>query len=249
MASNRKILSARRSYEFSMDGIRLSVLSLPHVEEVIKQAFGFRVSTIGTPQATFGVVPNTLPPGLVFNLGAWPGATHIVPIRFMHFEQRRIVIDVVDASSAIDGVYQHLRELLGSLEAPDGGPAIGKHNNFFDYTEISAEYLFGLENLLSEAMVASTADMLTAAGLAGDKVIVPTVSLQFQAPSEEYQGLSADNTLIQIGVRAGTRPRERVYFSAAPFDSDTHIAYLHRLEKASGDGRQRKQAKGSSRTK
>ncbi len=88
MLEQVKILTSRRAYEFEADAIRLSMVSIQPIQQQIQQLFRFQSSVIGSPMATFGVVPLTYPPGIVFNLGAWVHQEkYIVPIRFLHFEQ------------------------------------------------------------------------------------------------------------------------------------------------------------------
>ena len=84
------IISARRSYEFPQDGIRLTLLSTQPVVAFIKDAFSFEFAAVATPMETFGPIPNTLPPGVVFNYGIAPSPEESgTPIRFLHIEQRR----------------------------------------------------------------------------------------------------------------------------------------------------------------
>jgi hypothetical protein len=71
---------------------------------------------MGSPIATFGEVSVTYPPGFVFAMGVWISQEkQILPIRFIHFEQRRIVIDVVGPSSAITAIFEQLRHFLSEL--------------------------------------------------------------------------------------------------------------------------------------
>src|SRR5579859_6297594 len=127
MLEQVKILTGRRAYEFSADAIRLSTLSIQAVYQQIQRLFDFQSAIIGSPMPTFGEVPATYPPGIVFNLGAWiHQEQHIVPIRFIHFEQKRIVIDVAGSTSAIEGIADRLFQFLSGLQAADGSPVVGE---------------------------------------------------------------------------------------------------------------------------
>src|SRR5579884_729070 len=107
MLEQVKLLASRRAYEFSPDALRLTTLSIELVQQQLRQLFSFQSSTVGSPIPTFGVVPASYPPGAVFNLGVWIyHEEQIVPIRFMHFEQNRIVIDVAGPSTAIDEIAE-----------------------------------------------------------------------------------------------------------------------------------------------
>src|SRR2546426_9778290 len=117
------LLTARRSYEFAADSLRLSTLSAPPVMDRIRQAFTFQQVAIGTPLPTFGPVPQTNPPGLAFDFGFWQSrAQQPVFIRFLHFEARRIVVDIVGPSLNIDAIFEHLLAAVGDVSAPDGAP-------------------------------------------------------------------------------------------------------------------------------
>src|SRR5947209_3127631 len=110
MLEQIKLLSSRRAYEFRPDDLRLSVLSVKPVQEQITQLFQFQTSIMGTPMATFGDVPVTYPPGFVFDMGVWISQNkQVIPIRFLHFEQRRIVIDVAGPSFAITAIFDQLQ--------------------------------------------------------------------------------------------------------------------------------------------
>ena len=91
-----KVLTSRIGHEFTLDDLRLIMLSANAVMQNIVEAFQFRALAITTPQATFGPVPTTLPAGLVFQTGSWisPVDSQIIPIRFLHVELQRIVIDI-----------------------------------------------------------------------------------------------------------------------------------------------------------
>jgi len=52
----------------------------------IQQLFQFQLATIGSPLPTFGDVPATFPPGVVFDHGvALSPGDRMVPIRLLHF--------------------------------------------------------------------------------------------------------------------------------------------------------------------
>src|SRR5229473_6611130 len=110
MLEHVKLLSSRRAYEFRTDNLRLSMLSIKPVQEQIQQLFQFQASVMGTPMATFGDVPIAYPPGFVFDMGVWISQQdkQLIPIRLLHFEQRRIVIDVTGPSSAITAIFEQL---------------------------------------------------------------------------------------------------------------------------------------------
>lgn len=228
-----KILAVRRAYEFAQDDLRLTVLSVVQVAEHIKQAFGFQGYAFGTPIPTFGDVPATLPPGIVFYSGVWLSPDHQVsPIRLMNFEPRRIVIDVTSSSSAIDGVFSRLQDTLGEIRAPDGAPAIGTPRRIRDYSEVSAHFRFPLKDLLASP-IQRALERATETARMEKPLLQPTIFCEVVDPKEEYAGLSAvTSKSFQFGIRTGTPPEENVYFSAAPLDLASHMAFLESIEES-----------------
>lgn len=231
-----KLISSRRAYEFRMDDLRLTILSLPAVQESVKKLFGFSGVEVGSPAPTFGPVQPTLPPGLVYYTGAWVSDDkQLVPIRMLTFEPRRIVIDVVGPSWTIDPLFVLLRKSLQSLIAPDGSPAIGEPERTRDFSEISIS--FPLDPL---ALIAPSAkEIFSHATLAADDragaVVVPILTLQVQGANEEFPGIAPlSGTSLQLAPRAGSRLEEHVYYSAAPLPSEAHQTYLVELQMALG---------------
>ncbi len=224
------ILSSRRSYEFRVDDIRLSLLSNHGVIQLIKQAFGFEVAGAGSPMETFGVVVQTLPPGLVFDYGASPvGEGQAVAVRFLHIEQRRIVVDVAGPSSAIDPTYQRLRQLVEGITTLDNIPAIGEPIQTKDVSEITVRVPFQIDAIVPATLRSTVAEAL---GTSEDAslILAPTLLIQAQPPDVEYPGsLSRGYRMLQLELRAGSPPRDRVLFSAAPLNSDDHLALLEKI--------------------
>jgi hypothetical protein len=235
MLEQVKILSSRRAYEFRPDDLRLTMLSIKPVQEQIQQLFHFQLATMGTPIATFGDVPLTYPPGFVFNMGSWLSPDRQpVPIRFLHFEQRRIVIDVSGSSSAIDAIFEQLQHFLSELQAPDRSPVIGEPERILDYSEITARFQFSLDAFfvppLRKLFTRATGASARSKGL----VLVPTVVIKAHPHEQELPAIVAPNDFqsFTFALRGGTRPEEKIYCSSAPLDSEAHLAYLTELDAA-----------------
>lgn len=235
MAQNLKLITSRRAYEFRMDDLRLSVLCLPDVYTRIQQMFGFEGAVVATPQETFGPVLGTLPPGLVFNIGVVEADIGpATPIRFLHFEHRRIVVDVAGPSSAIDVIFAALEQELEGLTAPDGSPVMGEVDRVLDYSEYSGQFTFSLGSILNPDLQDLFLDVAGGEGRREhETVVLPTVTLGVHRGDEEYGGLAAESgsRRVQIAVRAGTRPEDGIGFSGAPLDSKAHRSYLTELER------------------
>lgn len=233
MLEQVKILTSRRAYEFSPDALRLSSLSIQPVQLQIQQLFQFQQSAIGTPMASFGEVPSTFPPGIVFNLGGWiHQEEHIVPIRFLHFEQNRIVIDVAGPSAPIDGIAERLFHFLSGLHAADGTPVVGEPERILNYSEISAHFLHPLDAIFPKSLRRLLSKTMSIGDSNTSKVIVPTVSFRAFPNDEEVLAIPGANDphAFTLSLRSGTRPDEYIYRSAAPLDSEAHLIYLNELE-------------------
>ncbi len=234
MLEQIKILTSRRAYEFHIDDLRLSALSTRLAQEQIQNLFQFQTAMMGSPAPTFGDVPATYPPGFVFDIGVWISPDQqLVPIRFLHFEQRRIVIDVAGPSSAITAIFERLREFFSELHASDGSPVIGEPEHILDYSEITAKYPFSLETIIAEPfrkVIRTSLDKKREK----NEVMLPTFSVQFFPTNQELVAIPSPNDVraFTFALRAGTQPQERIYFSGAPLDSDAHLNYLNKLEKA-----------------
>jgi hypothetical protein len=228
-----KILTARRAYEFRPDDLRLSVLSVVQVHQQIQQLFSFQVAAVGTPQQTFGPVPNTMPPGLVLDFGATQTPENIpTPMRFLHFEPQRIVIDVAGPSSAIDWTYEQLQRVLTAMQAPDGSPVLGEPERVREYSEISVHLGFGFEKLVGGPVFE-----LAQKTFAEDHREVLPMGVKFDAvdPDNKVEpgriGLHSYSRGNSIELRAGTRPEDKVFLSVAELPTDQHIAWLESLER------------------
>jgi hypothetical protein len=234
MLEQIKILSSRRAYEFRQDDIRLTTLSTKLVQQQFQELFRFQTSAMGSPSPTFGDVPATYPPGFVFDMGAWlTPDDQLVPIRFLHFEQRRIVVDVAGPSSAITGIFERVKQFFADLHAPDGSPVIEAPERILEYSEITARYPFALDALIAEPfrklLTAHLPDSSQASGM-----MIPTFSVQFYPANQELEGVPSvgDVRALTFTLRSGTQPQDHIYFSGAPLDSETHLRYLHELEAA-----------------
>lgn len=235
MAEQVKLLTSRRAYEFRTDDLRLSMLSIKPMQEQITQIFQFQTAMMAQPIATFGEVPTTYPPGFVFDMGVWVSQEEqIVPIRFLHFEQNRIVIDVAGSSSAITAIYEQLCHFLSKIQMPDGSSIIGKPERVLDYTVISAQFPFTLDAVFAPPLQKLFTKVIGANANNQEFTLASTVVMQIHPSGQVMAKVASpeDNNAFTFGLRAGTRPEEHIYLSSAPLPSDAHLNYLNELEAA-----------------
>jgi hypothetical protein len=212
---------------FHPDDLRLSSLSTGEVPGLILTHFDFQNVNIGTPPQTFGEVPRTMPPGLVFSLGSSrTSGGPVTPIRYMNFEPNRIVIDVAGPSFVIDQIIDELRSLLSEFRTPDGSPLIGEPIDTLEYSEVSARLSVPFEDLLNKSLFAAAQQ-----GFAedGEELQAMPVTIIFQVgdPASPIQQPALGQALQ---VRAGTRVEERIYFSIAGLTTDDNLAWLEVLD-------------------
>lgn len=233
MVDRIKLITARRGYVFRLDDIRLSILSTGQVPSTIQQHFDFQAASIGTPPATFGEVLLTNPPGLAFNLGSVQSSEGAsVPIRFLHFEPQRIVIDVAGPSFALDQVFEQLQNLLGEVETPDGVPVLGEPTDTLNYSEVSARLGFEFSELISGPLL-EIAQQAFAEDEEGIRAFPVNIMFHVEESSAAI-GQPAAGQAIQ--VRAGTRVDERIYFSATGLTTDENLAWLETLDQRINPG-------------
>lgn len=228
------VFSARRAYEFDQDDILLTLLSSRPVIDFIRQAFSFELGVVGTPVETFGSIPSTMPPGLVFNFGISPDVEGVTaPIRALHIEPRRVIIDISGSSQSsqyIDATYDALMSGLQELESPDGRRAFGDPVRTSEFSDIRVQLDFTPEKLMPEDAFQAVSRIFSDGN--SQARMVPALTMRM--PSEvEYPGNSVDiNQTYSLDIRAGTDVNDRVYYSAAPLSTERHLELLGALEDA-----------------
>ena len=238
MVADLRILSARRAYEFAPDELRLTLLSNASFIDHFQETFSFAEAVIHHPPETFGAVPATMPPGLVFEHGVMELTEgNPTPIRRIHFEAQRLVIDIAGPSSSIDHIYSAIRQMLVDVRAPDGSPALGEpRRQVLDYSEMVARLNMGPAAMLSTAMCQLFVDASGHEAETGEWIAVPRWEMHVQPTDSEYGPSTVPpHRTFRLALRPGTRPSEQRFFSGAPLDTDAHLAMLGRLETLLGD--------------
>jgi len=217
--------TARRSYEFGLDRVRISAVVTETVLQQVKSEFQFQIGTVASPVPTFGTVGAAIPPGVVFNYGSLsPTEGQIIPIRFIHFEPTRLVIDVAGRSSDIDKVYERLNDALSRTSLTVGQIIDGDPRAVKEYSELVATFDVSLE----EAFVPNFRRTVAMHATGPDALLAVGVSLEWLLRGEEYNGTGI-GYLLQ--PRAGRPLEEHSYFSSAPLSTEAHHSFLTALER------------------
>jgi hypothetical protein len=225
------ILSARRAYDFHVDDIRLSLLSNRAVIQHIQDAFAFEVAAAAEPPETFGPVQDTMPPGLVFHLGLAPFPSgSATPVRYIHIEAQRIVIDISGSSDIIDSTFAMLMELIGTIETSEGDPAVGTPYGIRDYSDIRFRGAFHSGALAPPGVLEALASSMSNQR-AEPSELIPSMLIRLSPPGEPYLGGGTPTfDSLRLENRAGTTPEENIYVSAAPLRTQNHLSFLERIE-------------------
>lgn len=237
MADVIAILSSSRAYEFPPDRIPLTLVTQPIVGSTIQQHFQFQVGGVGVPVSTFGPVPQTSALGAIFQLGVLmddkgPGQH----IREVYFEPRRVVITVAGPSAVIDQVWAQLKEVLDRFATPDGVRVLGEPSNVREFSELSVRLRIAAKEVVAPGLVNAAEEAAGVLHSNQKQVFVPAIHAILLAEDAEYPGdypggSIGPRNVWTLSLRSGTViGQEREFYSAAPLDSDTHLAYLEKVE-------------------
>lgn len=227
MPEEVKLISARKTYEFLPNELRLTMLSLSRVRERIQEVFEFDTNEVQTPPAVFDTVPITMPPGVVFRVGGMSLLEGmVVPIRFLHFEPQRVVVDVSGPSSAIDYVFDRLNLELAEILTPDGSPALGEPWRVWDYSELSARMGFGFSKLFNERFLEHTKSLFPTDGASRD---VRPLGVRFISP--DGPGGRELPDIYTLEFSDPSQLENEIYTSRADMPTDQHLAWLEALER------------------
>jgi hypothetical protein len=214
------ILSARRAFEFPVDGIRLSMLCTDALIAELRAAFHFQGVAVVSPPNVFGEVPPTTPPGLVCQIGdvKLPDGA-IVPIRALWFDASRMVIDIAGPSDHIDFVRDRIYEVASRYSAPDGQPVLAKPFAASDQSDITFKAELPLELGLNSRVVSTI-------GKYRQERLVSSMLVRVN-PGDLF--LASPPATFIIEPRSGTRLDDHLWFSTAPLETARHSAYLDEL--------------------
>jgi hypothetical protein len=228
-----KILSATRTYHFAPDEIDLEFVS---TEAALR-----RISTaLAIPDTTPGVILGSPTSnqfvGVEFQGGSIDtdeGET--VPVRKVRISSRLIGIVVVGPSVLTDLAFTKIKESLLSMRAGGRRPVLGNHLETRDFSEIAAQLSFTCGRLFAHGFVDEIAGHLSAAVSGSTRELglgIAAVVMRPEAhevyPGDPQAGIASN--WWRLSPRQGSRLSDRVYYSAAPFDTDGHVKFLGAVE-------------------
>lgn len=227
-----KLIAARKSLEFPVDGLRLTAISTPDTLDAIRNVFRFQGVQIAQPMETFGLVARVIPPGVVFNSGSWTDPTYgSVFVRFLHIEQTRIVMDIAGPSEVLVGLGEAVVKTIRDVaQVFDDGPALTDPETEWHYSEMTIQLPAPLSMILPVPLrqlwlqsIPDHANKLLSTALYADQHV----------PDAPYEGDRLASPIksqgYRLSLRKGINPAAHVYFSGAPLDTAAHRAYLKKV--------------------
>jgi hypothetical protein len=227
------ILGARRSYEFAPEQIQLDLLSNAFALEHLKQAFGFDYGAIVQPSETFGPVPSSVPPGLAFYYGVvqFPEAA-LTPVRFVHIEPERLVLEVAGDSQVLDEVMRVLMERIDMIENVSGTPILGEEVRIQEQSEIRFRGSFA-PSALAPPVVQDSISAVLSRYVKSNLSLAPALTIRpvdFARPYGPESHHPSKSFVLEL--ESGFPPEERIYNSVAPLNTVDHLALLHQIDAA-----------------
>jgi hypothetical protein len=224
---NIKLTKATKVVLVPFDEIPLSnLLPQEHLER-LGRLFGFRNVEIAK---TAGQV------GIVFEHGVFDTELHSRAIDKLEISERKIVLTVEGTSENADELLAELEAHLLDLSNAEGEqllhPILESHES-----EIVAQLDFSVEDLLSPTyfdFVRNTVQQEANSDIAS--ATIQPVTLQFRVDyllkdeSIQEQRISLSPKVFSLEPRRGSLLADRIYYSKAPFDTDTHLRLLKELE-------------------
>lgn len=224
MPDKVRILNATRIYEFEPDAIALSIISTDRVGRVLSSALGIpsdAAVTLGSPISTeLG--------GVIFQQGSITDHEQTIVVRRLLIQPRLLSITVVESSSrSTDTVLHVIRNALSSVKTSTNRPIIGDYKSIRDHSELTAHLDFPSNAPFStEFMRAVTLPDVKPEWAWG----LTAVAIANEQP---YPGDPQPNLLTpwwHLSPRQGTKLEDRIYYSAAPLDTEAHEQLLAQVE-------------------
>jgi hypothetical protein len=220
--------SIHQVYIINPDEIPLPKLVHPAGMQILLKLFGFnQMSLSENAQGT---------PIVTYQFGTMHQDTREIPITRLAVEDRRILLDVEDATIFANAVYlklvEELKILSGSVAMDYLSPKVKAQES-----EIVAHLNFPAERLISSQLSEfinktlqpmTTSDTATSAINFGQLVFM--VHFKLLNPTLEKSSITLNPKEFIIAPRPGIPIEEQIYISKAPVDTESHKELLKSLE-------------------
>jgi hypothetical protein len=228
------IITASEAFNYPPDHVRLSYLITQNVQRRIQQAFQFQQAAITQPPATFGPVELTNPPGLVYEWGEWSEDGLLIPIRVLHIESRRVVWQIAGAHTHfIDAIMRHLLDTCATSLTAEGKKILEPWAGTQWFSELSFTLDIAPDTWHRSFPLLQLIDDAIYTVIPPEKKTLPAVTVFNYRPDDVFPGEYRPwhGSKFTLTLRAGTSIADNTYYSAAPLQTDAHIALVQRIEK------------------
>jgi len=207
---------------FAPDIVPYRLVITPLGTSLINQAFGFRDANWSQENLDY-----------VFQDGTFEYQGGNLPITWLGFNDRRIVIQVLGDSDAAHAVYSFLCEALTQLTPgfQEARPLL-----LNEETSCTVRLSFDWRALLNPALVDLVSDKVKEFTTEEARRFIKGLSIRFTIGAvtaderlRDY-GVSLFDQTIAVEPKANVPLSERIYFTYSPFDSDTHLKLISDLE-------------------
>jgi len=218
--SNMYVIQGRT---FAPDMVPYRLVITPYGTNLLKQALGFRDASWNQEISDY-----------VFQDGTLDHKGIAIPVTWLGFNDRRIVIQVLGDSDAARAVYSSVRIVLAQLSPAFEGVEPLLLN---EETSCSAHLDFAWTELLNPKLAALVSRKVKDLSTKELRKVLKNVSIRFTIGSvtideelSEY-GVSLTDQLIAVEPKAAVPFAEQLYFTYSPCDSDTHLRLVSDIEK------------------
>lgn len=207
---------------FAPDVVPYRLIITPLGTNLLKQSFGFRDASWNQENGDY-----------VFQDGTLEHQGAIVPIIWLGFNDRRIVIQVQGDSGAAHAAYSAVSAILAELVPTFRDPVPLLFN---EETSCSARLDFEWTALLNPVLVGQVTRKVKESSPKETEMAVKGVTLRFTlgaARKDELlndYGITIFDQIVAVEPKANVPLSERVYFTYSPCDSDTHLKLVSELE-------------------
>jgi hypothetical protein len=207
---------------FALEIPAFRLIITPLGTNLLKEEFGFRDPSWNQESGDY-----------VFQDGTFEHEGVTIPIVWLGFSDRRIVLQVLGNSNAAHAFYGLLGAVLVKM-APgfqEVDPLV-----FNEETSCIVQLDFDWPALLSPALVTQVSKLAREFSADRTKRVIKGVSIRFTlgAVTTDEQlgeyGIPLFDTTVAVEPKANVPLSERVYFTYSPCDSSTHLRLVSELE-------------------